>query len=293
MPEQDRETVLVTGCSSGLGRALCEALHGVKSNYGARAYRVFSTARDVDRIQDLAAKGMEALPLDVCSADSVSACVAELKRKADKTDILIANAGVLRVMPLIEQPLEDIRDVLETNVVGVMRIVQAVVPDMIKRRKGTVVIIGSVSGYLTTPFGGIYSGSKACVHALADSLRMELHPFNVNVLYVEAGAFKSSLAANGASSLNLPSDSLYKSVKSSIDRRLQIGQMSSDHTAEMTAKQIVAAMREDPPPFKVKAGGKAGYYKFVGLLATYIAPGLIFNKLCRMFGLADMKKALE
>lgn len=116
----------MTGCSSGLGKALCERLLRKNRTSAKAAYRIFATARDVDSLADLRANGVKTLQLDVRDEASVKECVGVVLREAGRIDVLIANAGVAAVMPLLEQPIEQMQKVLDTNVLGVLRVIQVI-----------------------------------------------------------------------------------------------------------------------------------------------------------------------
>lgn len=158
---------------------------------------------------------------------------------------------------------------------------------MMERRSGTIVCIGSVSGYLTTPFSGVYGGSKASVHMLMDTLRMELAPWNIQVLTVMPGAFKSNIATNGEASIDLPPGSLYEQIKSAIMRRLYSSQTVKGVTADEAARKIVASFHGKAPPYSMLVGGSAAYYKFIGSLAFWF-PSVIAKKLINMFDLNNL-----
>lgn len=166
---------------------------------------------------------------------------------------------------------------------------QAVAPHMIAKKKGTIVNIGSVSGYLSTPFASAYCGSKACLSSMTACLRMELSPWNISVMLVEAGAFKSSIHASGIQRLVLPENSVYAGIKKAIEDRLSYSQRTQGSIpAEDAAKQIVAALIKTKPPFNILAGGSAAYFKLVGFISM-LFPKLLFNTLCSKFGVNGLK----
>lgn len=301
--------VQVTGCSSGLGKALCEELIRRNKRKGG-AYQIFATGRDVASLKELKAKGVETLQLDVCDELNVKECVSEVLAKAGKIDVLIANAGVAAVMPLLEQPIDQMKKVLDTNLLGVMRMVQvmvgqlqhyaflrlgaefggvvtqqAVTPSMMERRSGMIVAIGSCSQYITLPFTGTYGCSKSGVKMMMDTLRMELDPWNIKVLTVAAGFFKSSIITKSEGWVTPSGGSLYSKVKSSIIKRTSDSQKYSvTATAERIAEQIVSAFENKSPPTTITIGGLSRGYKFLGFL-KYFSPSLVFNGLIVYFGI--------
>lgn len=185
------QVVLVTGCSTGIGRALARELH-------ARGHHVYASARKVDVLADLAAEGIATLTLDVNDPASIERAVATLIAAAGRIDLLINNAGVNVFGPLLELPIERLRSVMETNVLGLVAVTQAVFPHMADRRSGRIVNVGSVVGLLPTPFAAGYCASKSAVHMLSEVMRMEVAPFGIDVVVVQPGGVKSSIADTGS-----------------------------------------------------------------------------------------------
>ncbi|KAH9300880.1 hypothetical protein KI387_012463, partial [Taxus chinensis] len=209
MAEGEEEVVLVTGCTvGGIGHALAVA-------FSERKCRVVASARSVTSVDDrLRAKG-DAVELDILSDQSVEAAVRSIVDKYGRIDILVNNAGVHCVGPLAELPLNILQSTFETNVSGTMRVIKAVVPHMASRRKGKIVNMGSVSALVSSPWTGAYSASKAAIHCLSDSLRVELKPFGIDVITVVPGAVKSNLGSNSSAIYrNIPEWRLYKPFES-------------------------------------------------------------------------------
>jgi NADP-dependent 3-hydroxy acid dehydrogenase YdfG len=173
-------SVLITGCSSGIGHATAELLQ-------ARGFAVYATARRPDSIADLAQRGCNTLALDVTSEESMSAAVAEVDRAAGGIDVLINNAGYSQSGAVESVPIEDVRAQFETNVFGLIRMCQLVLPGMRERGDGKVVNIGSMGGRLTFPGGGVYHASKYALEAISDAMRFEVRGFGVDVILVEPG----------------------------------------------------------------------------------------------------------
>ena len=179
--------VLITGCSSGIGRATAHHL-------AARKWTVYATARRVDAIDDLARDGCLILPLDVTNEDSMVAAVAAVEQEHGAVDALVNNAGYGEYGPVEEVPLDAARMEFETNVFGLARMAQLVLPGMRKQRRGRIVNVGSMGGRFTFPGGGWYHASKYAVEALSDALRFEVRPFGVHVVLVEPGTIKTRFA---------------------------------------------------------------------------------------------------
>lgn len=277
------KVVLITGCSSGLGRALAR-------NFHARQYRVFATARNIKALQDLEQAGIQTVSLDVTSTQSVQQAVAYVVQEAGTIDYLICNAGISRIGPVVEQSMEDIQTVMDTNFLGALRCAQAVAGTMIQQRSGVIALIGSVSSTLASPYAGLYSASKAAVHSIFTALRMELAPYGVSVSIVEPGAFKSSLVDNNQLEIKnfASSHSLYAQVTEQIQARANASQSHrSTMTAEAVAQQVTSRLcQPNGPPTHFLVAGGVWFLKFLGLIQTFIWPGLTDWALNKKFGLS-------
>jgi NAD(P)-dependent dehydrogenase (short-subunit alcohol dehydrogenase family) len=190
---RDRSVVLITGSSSGIGRAT--AIH-----FARKGWRVFASMRHpagADELREQAHNGGWALTtpaLDVTSDDSVArAAGAILAETGGRLDVLINNAGYYCFGPLEETSPDELRAQLETNVVGVHRVTRAVLPAMRARRSGAVVTIGSISGRVALPMAAPYHASKWALEGMIEALRYELIPFGIRVALVEPGPYRTEL----------------------------------------------------------------------------------------------------
>jgi NAD(P)-dependent dehydrogenase (short-subunit alcohol dehydrogenase family) len=187
-------SVLITGCSSGIGHATAELLQ-------AHGYDVYATARNPDAIADLAQRGCHTLSLDVTSEESMSAAVADIERTADGIDVLINNAGYSQSGAVESIPIEDVRAQFETNVFGLVRMCQLVLPGMRKRGQGKIVNLGSMGGRLTFPGGGLYHATKYALEAISDALRFEVRGFGIDVILIEPGLITTGFGEVAADSV--------------------------------------------------------------------------------------------
>jgi NAD(P)-dependent dehydrogenase (short-subunit alcohol dehydrogenase family) len=188
--------VLITGSSSGIGQAVAE-------RFASRGWRVFASMRRPEAGEPLRARAtaagwrLETPTLDVTRDDSVSAAVEEvLAKTSGRLDALVNNAGYYAFGALEETTPDELRAQLETNVVGVHRVTRAVLPAMRARGRGTVVILGSISGRVAIPMVGPYHASKWALEGMAEAWRLELIPFGVRVALIEPGPFQTALHAN-------------------------------------------------------------------------------------------------
>ncbi|MFT3923776.1 MAG: SDR family oxidoreductase [Myxococcales bacterium] len=278
MPLSD-QVVLVTGCSSGIGRALALELH-------KRGQRVFASARNP---ASLAGLNCEKLSLDVTDQASIQCAVDEVIAKAGRIDMLVNNAGFNLIGPLAEVPLESVRKLFETNLTGLLAASQVVIPHMAKQRHGRIVNLGSVVGLLPTPFAGPYCATKAAVHMLSDVLRMECAPFGIDVIVVQPGGVRSSIADTASQGLEryAHEGSLYQPVHGYIHKRAQASQDRAME-AEEFAERVATAILADQAPRKVREGRGARVYPALSRL-----PGKLRDRaLQKRFGLEELATAL-
>jgi NAD(P)-dependent dehydrogenase (short-subunit alcohol dehydrogenase family) len=184
MPETPSRAVLITGCSSGIGRATAELM-------ADRGWRVYATARKLETIRDLEGRGCVLLELDVVDEDSMRAAVSAVEEAEGAVGVLVNNAGYSQSGALEEIPVEDVRRQFETNVFGLLRMTQLVLPRMRGQQFGKVVNIGSMGGKLTFPGGGLYHATKYAVEAMSDALRFEVAGFGIHVILIEPGLIRT------------------------------------------------------------------------------------------------------
>jgi len=253
MASLERQVVLVTGCSTGIGRALARELQ-------AAGHRPFATARRPESIADLAEAGIETLRLDVCDAESIGAAVEAIMERAGRLDVLVNNAGVNTFGPIVETPIDKIRSLFETNVLGLLAVTQAVFPRMADQRSGRIVNVGSVVGLLPTPFAGSYCASKSAVHMLSEVMRMEVKPFGVDVVVVQPGGVRSSIADTGAKDLEpfRSGTSRYRPYYDGIRKRAYASQ-DNPMPAEDFARALVQQAFATPAPRIVRLGTGADF----------------------------------
>ncbi|MCA1688529.1 MAG: SDR family NAD(P)-dependent oxidoreductase [Actinobacteria bacterium] len=191
--------VLITGCSSGIGRATAERL-------AKKGWSVYATARDVETIAPLGEHGCRLLPLDVTDEESMRRAVEEVERAEGAVGVLVNNAGYSQSGAVEEVPMEKIRRQFETNVFGLVRMCQMVLPGMRGQGFGRIVNLSSMGGRLTFPGGGFYHASKYAVEAISDALRFEVRGFGVEVVVIEPGLIRTGFAETAVSSMDGPAE---------------------------------------------------------------------------------------
>lgn len=215
MTTQVSKAVLITGCSTGIGRAAAEHL-------SARGWNVYATARNPESIADLAAKGCKTLALDVCDEASMRAAIAGIERSEGAVGVLINNAGYGQLGAFEEVPMGEVRRQFETNVFGLVAMTRLVLPGMRRQGWGKIVNLSSMGGRMTLPGGGYYHATKYAVEALSDVLRFEVKGFGIDVALIEPGAIKTRFGATAIGSIGEPADasSPYAAFNASMAERM-------------------------------------------------------------------------
>lgn len=267
------QRMLITGCSGGLGKAL--ALEAKNAGF-----RVIATARKQSDVEALRLEGFEALRLDVTDATSIDSLVHYLEADGGELSFLVNNAGFGAMGPVLDASSEKMRQQFETNLFAVAELTQACLP-FLRQSQGLVVNIGSVSAKLATPFAGWYCASKAALHSLSDALRMELKPFGVRVLTVQAGAIATSFAKNAKASVDphLSETSPWWRFRDGIARRANASQQSPTPASEL-AKKLLLVMTKPKKTGLVRLGH--GAY-LLALMAALLPRALTDRILSRKF----------
>ncbi len=194
------KAVLITGCSTGIGRET--ALHLAALG----EYTVYATARKVEALSELESAGCRTMSLDVCDEASMHGAVSAVEDEAGAVWALINNAGYSQSGALESLPVESMRRQFETNVFGLMRMCQLVLPKMRERGEGRLVNLGSMGGKLTFPGGGAYHATKYALEAISDALRFEVSGFGIEVVLIEPGLIVTEFASTASGSLSESED---------------------------------------------------------------------------------------
>ena len=275
-----QKTVLITGCSEGgIGAALA-------AEFARRGCRVFATARNLDKLEALTKEQHSAgggtitpLQLDVTSDPSIAECVAAVDKaltsaagETEGLDILVNNAGINYIMPFADASVTDLRRVIDTNVVGAFAVTHGFLPLLVrssKRSKGkggggaVVASVGSVNEIFHPPYQAAYSASKAAVHAMARSLRVELAPLGVRFVTLVTGSVRTRLFDNAPTAL--PEGSAYAPLKEDIEGRTFL-KNAGFIDAEEYAREVVAGLLRDQPKRNIWAGGMSTVAWFLSWL---------------------------
>src|SRR4051812_17598901 len=195
-------TVLITGCSSGIGHATAEGL-------AAAGWTVYATARRRESLAELEARGCRTLALDVTDEGSMRAAVDAVEAEDRPIGVLVNNAGYSQSGAVESVALDAVRAQFETLVFGPARLAQLVLPGMRAQRWGKIVNVSSMGGKLTFPGGGVYHAAKHALEALSDALRFEVKGFGVDVIVIEPGIIRTGFgdaAVRGIEETSAPED---------------------------------------------------------------------------------------
>jgi NAD(P)-dependent dehydrogenase (short-subunit alcohol dehydrogenase family) len=236
--------VLISGCSTGIGRAAAEA-------FVAGGHRVFAGVRRPEALDEIG--GVEVVTLDVTNSRSVQRAVATMLAAADTIHVLVNNAGIASFTTIEETDDETFTRILDTNVLGVHRLTRAVLPHMRAQRHGRIVNVSSMNGRVAGPSAGPYSASKFALEGWSETLAYELHGTGITVTIVEPGIFKTAI-----------DDNLLAVGDSDGSRAMATGRRALAEQAPplaLVADAIVAAATEPDVPLRIPVGPDA-----VGLL---------------------------
>jgi NAD(P)-dependent dehydrogenase (short-subunit alcohol dehydrogenase family) len=205
------KAVLITGCSSGIGWATAKYLSDV-------GWRVYATARNVEKIAPLEESGCRLLALDVTDEGSMVSAVEEVEREEGAVGALVNNAGYSQSGAVETVPMEKVRAQFETNVFGLVRICQLALPGMRRQGYGRIVNLSSMGGKLTFPGAGFYHASKYAVEAVSDALRFEVEGFGIKVSVIEPGLIRTGFADAAVGSMDGQDSSPYAGFDEAVVR---------------------------------------------------------------------------
>jgi len=225
------KVVLVTGASSGLGKALANLLH-------KKGYTVYGTSRNPKPEQH----AFTLLRMDVQDETSVQHAINQIVTQCGRIDILINNAGIGIAGPVEQLQLSNIKEVLDTNFFGVVRTTQAVLPIMRKTGGGRIINISSIASEIALPYRAIYSASKAAVDRLTEALRMEVAPFGIDLCSIQPGDIRTEINEHRIMEYNDP-DNVYRATFEKVAKTMN---EEVDHGVEpsVIAEQIVAILEK-------------------------------------------------
>ena len=264
--------VLITGCSSGIGEATARRLL-------ALGHTVYATARRPQTLEHLAADGAQVLALDVTDEESMVAAVAAVIADHGRVGALVNNAGYGAYGAIEDVGLATVRAQFETNVFGMARLTQLVLPSMREHGCGRIIMMSSMGGRFTFPFGGYYHASKYAVEAFSDALRVEVKPFGIKVSIIEPGLITTRFSATAAGTLGAatPAQSAYAGAAKVVDTTIARSYANPKMTAgpDAVAKAVAHAVSARRPRTRYVVTGAARAL----IAARALTPGRVWDRI--------------
>ena len=239
------DVVLITGASSGIGKAIAEFL-------AKEGFKVYGTTRKLEGLKGKPAEGIEMVQLDVCSDESIKQAVDYIIKKEGRIDILINNAGFALAGSIEDTTHEEAFKQFDTNFFGMHRVCRQVIPFMREKSNGLIVNTSSVAGLFSIAYQSMYSASKYAVEAFTEALRMELQPFGIKVSMVEPGDTRTGFTGNRVK-VKASEDSIYKDVFSKSVSKMEKDEMGGP-TPEVVVKAVAKIVGSKNPPVRIVAG---------------------------------------
>jgi NAD(P)-dependent dehydrogenase (short-subunit alcohol dehydrogenase family) len=251
-------TALVTGASAGIGAATVKRLL-------ADGFTVFAAARRTDRMAPLAAAGAHVLSLDLTEDASIIAAVERIRSEMGRLDVLVNNAGYGSYGALEDVPMAEARRQFDVNLFGAARMCQLALPMMRAQKSGKIVNVSSIGGKFGEPFGAWYHATKYALEGLSDCLRMELHPFGIDVIVIEPGAIRTEWGGIAHESLlKMSGDSAYGPyARRHAKMHERAGSSGLSSPPEKVADVIARAIAAKRPRTRYPAGGGASVFLFL------------------------------
>lgn len=260
------KTVLITGCSSGIGRATALA-------FLDEEWEVYATARNPADIETLGERGCDISTLDVTDDEDVERVVSRIVDEHGRIDCLVNNAGYAQFGPVEDVPVDRVHDQFDVNVYGPHRLTRAVLPHMREQEEGTIVNVSSVAGRLAIPGGGVYCASKFALEAMSDALRVEVEEHGVDVVLIEPGPVDTQFDQRAAAEVDgeLDRSGAYDSFYKAFDDSQAVsGGGFWEETPERVAEDVLNAASATKPAARYPVGTVAR----VGVLARFVPDSL-------------------
>ena len=250
-----RQTIFITGASSGIGKATAHYFHG-------KGWNVVATMRDPAQADDLAALPQVLVTrMDVTDGTSITAAVGAAHARFGGIDALLNNAGYGAYGPLEAFDLDGIRRQFDTNVIGLLEVTRAVLPGMRAQGKGVIVNISSIGGRMTFPLGSLYHGTKFAVEGLSEALHYELEPLGIRVKVVEPGMIATDFSGRSLDFRQTPELAAYQPVVEKFFAVLGSPEMAATASPpSVVSEAIWAAATDTTPRLRYTAGADAAAY---------------------------------
>ena len=236
------KVILITGTSSGFGKSIAKKLHSL-------GHIVIGTSRNADNIKS----DYLTMSLNIYDYEMCKQLIAEIVSNHGKIDILINNAGINITGPIESMEISDMKKVFETNFFSHLNVIQSVLPGMRLNQSGIIINITSIAGYLGLPFWGAYCASKASFNIIAESLNIELKKFNINVVNIAPGDYKTEILSNRVDS-NIANTSPYHKEYSRVINSVN-GKMEDGRDPNEVADLVLKIIKQKNPKINYLVGG--------------------------------------
>lgn len=280
--------ILITGTSSGIGKATAEKLL-------SEGYRVYASARNIDQLKHLEVLGAEILKLDVTQDASIKSAVERIIHDCGRLDILVNNAGYGSYGALEDVPIEEARHQFEVNVFGLGRLTQLVLPYMRAQSFGKIVNVTSIGGKIYEPLGSWHHASKFAVEGLSDCLRLELQPFGIDVIIIEPGPIRTEWGSIAIEQLlQMSGHTAYAKAAQTGAKLLAISndeKVASD--PEVIAATISKALKASRPKARYVAGTGAQFLVTARKLASDAMMDRLMRFMIQQAALRQSKSRLK
>ena len=258
------KVVLVTGASSGIGKAIATFLH-------EKGYQVYGTSRNPKNKENFA---FNLIALDVLKVETIKNAVNFIINKEGRLDVLVNNAGMGITGPIEDTPTDEMRAVFNTNFFGAIDVLKAVLPQMRLQKSGTIINVTSIAGYMGLPFRGLYSASKGALEIVTEATNMEVKGFGINVVNVAPGDFATNIA-EGRYHTPVFENSAYKeNYKANLD--LMNSHVSEGMNPIEMAKTIYKIINTKYPKIHYKVGG---FMEKFSIVLKRALPDKLYQKL--------------
>ncbi len=258
------KVVLITGGSSGIGKAVGEYLT-------IKGFKVYGTSRDASRIEN---HPFPLVSLDVRKQSTIASAVATVIKNEGRLDVLINNAGMGITGPIEETDTDEMRRLFDTNFFGAIDVMKAVLPQMRSQKSGVIVNVTSIAGYMGLPFRGIYSASKGALELVTEALRMEVKQFGIHITNVAPGDFATNIAAGRYHAPVLRNSPYEASYQLNLD--LMNAHVDGGNDPKIMAKAIGAILEEKSPKIHYKVGD---FIQKFSIVLKRILPDTWYEKL--------------
>ena len=258
------KVIFITGASSGIGKAIGDFLYH-------KNYKVYGTSRNPEQIENSL---FPLVKLDVRNVDSIQLAVTEILSKEERIDVVINNAGVGITGPLEEIPTVEIKNNFETNLFGPIEVMKAVLPQMRKQKRGLIINITSIAGYMGLPYRSVYSASKGALELITEALSMEVKEFGIHITNVAPGDFATNIASGRYHSPLISGSDYEKSY--GITLEMMDAHVDGGSNPNDMAEAIFKIINTKKPKIHYKVG--AFMQKF-SIVLKRILPDTVYEKL--------------